>query len=208
MVGDVTGVVLAGGKSLRMGRDKRFLRIGGKGLLDRVLSIMGQVFSEVLVVAALEDPELRSCPFEIVTDRIPGCAAIGGLYTGLFHARQPRVFAVACDMPFVNQGVVKYLSEAYPVADIVVPALDSGVQPMHAVYSKRVLPRVEEMIRRGCFKIQDLFEDQELDIQRISSHVLRTWDPQLLSFWNLNTPEDVEEAEQVLKRRGEWDDER
>lgn len=202
MMSDVTGVVLAGGKSLRMGRDKRFLRVGGMTLLDRVLSVMGQVFSEVLVVAAGDDPGLMSCPYEVVTDRIPGCAAIGGLYTGLLHARQPRVFAVACDMPFINQAVVKYLIESYPAADLVVPALDVGVQPMHAVYSKRVLPRVEERIHQRCFRIQDLFHDKDLDIQLVPGHVLRAWDPQLLSFWNLNTPAEVEEAERILKQPG------
>ena len=103
------GVLLAGGKSRRMGVDKRFLRLDGETLLSRALSVFERLFDEVLIVVAGPLPESVGGRHRVVTDLVPNCASLGGLYTGLSLSESPRIFAAACDMPFLNPDLIAYL---------------------------------------------------------------------------------------------------
>ena len=195
---NVTGVLLAGGKSRRMGVDKRFLKLGGETLLRRALSVYERLFSEILVVVAEPTTELGNIGHPIVTDLIPNCATLGGLYTGLSVARNPRIFASACDMPFLNPAVIAHLLACCD-DDVVMPKLASGLQPMHAVYSKACLPYFKRMMAMNNLSIQAVLESHELRMQLVPEEVLRTFDAQLLSFLNLNTPEDAELAKILVE---------
>lgn len=196
---DVTGILLAGGKSRRMGADKRFLELGGETLLRRALSVYERLFREILIVVAEPVPELSALGHEIVTDLIPNCATLGGLYTGLSRARSLRVFAAACDMPFLNSAVIGHLFE-FGDDDVVMPKLATGLQPMHAVYAKTCLPYFEEMMASNNLSIQSVLENHALRTRYVPEEVLRTLDPQLLSFLNLNTPEDANLARDLIRR--------
>jgi molybdopterin-guanine dinucleotide biosynthesis protein A len=200
-INSVTGVLLAGGKSRRMGLDKRFLRLGGETLLRRALSVYEGLFTEILVVVAVPLPELGDIGHRIVTDLIPNCATLGGLYTGLSVARSPRIFAGACDMPFLNPAVIRHLLESCD-EDVVMPKLATGLQPMHAVYSKACLPYFHRMLAMNNLSIQAVLEHHELKIRLVPEEVLRTFDAQLLSFLNLNTPEDAELARTLVQQGG------
>jgi molybdopterin-guanine dinucleotide biosynthesis protein A len=204
-VHDTSGIVIAGGKSRRMGRDKRFLEIGGKALLDRVLEIMEPLFAEIIVVLSDGTPVLGQSRWRTVTDLIPQCGSLGGLYTGLYSATHPRVFAVACDMPFLNSELVHYMATLNEGADVVMARLVTGLQPMHALYSKRCLGPLEAMARSGNLKVQNLVSVTDLNVRLVSEADLIRFDPQLLSFQNINTPADLEfartiVAEQQIKR--------
>ena len=202
---NVTGVLLAGGKSRRMGLDKRFLKLGGETLLRRALSVYERLFTEILVVVAEPIPELSDIGHQIVTDLIPNCATLGGLYTGLSLAHSPRIFAAACDMPFLNPAVIEHLLECCD-DDVVMPKLATGLQPMHSVYSKACLPYFQRMMAMNNLSIQAVLENHELQIRLVPEEVLRTFDAQLLSFLNLNTPEDAELARTLVQqgaRQGE-----
>ena len=96
---DITGILLAGGKSRRMGKDKRTLLLDGETLFNRALDVLVEIFSEVIVVLGQEEFSVNNDHVRVVNDLIPNRAAAGGLYTGLFYATQQRVFVVACDMP-------------------------------------------------------------------------------------------------------------
>ena len=196
---DVTGVLLAGGKSRRMGLDKRFLKLGGETLLQRALSVYERLFTEILVVVAEPVPEMADIGHQIVTDLIPNCATLGGLYTGLSVARNPRVFAAACDMPFLNPAVIGHLLNSCD-ADVVMPQLATGLQPMHAVYSKACLPYFERMMAMNNLSIQAVLGQNELKIRVVPEEMLKTFDAGLLSFLNLNTPEDVELARTLVQQ--------
>lgn len=196
---DITGVLLAGGKSRRMGLDKRFLQLGGETLLKRALSVYERLFSEILIVVAEPVPELNDMGHQIVTDLIPNCATLGGLYTGLSVTRRPRVFAAACDMPFLNPAVIGHLLQ-YCDDDVVMPQLAGGVQPMHAVYSKACLPYFQRMMAMDNLSIQAVLENPGLRIRLVPENVLRTFDTELLSFLNLNTPEDAERARDLVRQ--------
>jgi molybdenum cofactor guanylyltransferase len=198
---DVTGVLLAGGRSRRMGLDKRFLKLGGETLLRRALVVYERIFTEILIVVAEPVPELSDIGHRVVTDLIPNCATLGGLYTGLSVASSPRIFAAACDMPFLNPAVIGHLLESCD-EDIVIPKLTTGLQPMHAVYSKACLPYFKRMIAMKNLSIQAVLENHELKVRLVPEEVLHAFDAELLSFLNLNTPEDAEVARILLQQDG------
>ncbi len=197
MIGEVSGVVLAGGKSKRMGTDKRHLFVGGKPLLDRVTSVLLELFPEVLLVLAEEDIEKPNERIRTVTDLIPGCAAVGGLYTGLYHSYHPRVFVVACDMPFINAAVIELFLQNVDATDIVLAQLVTGIQPLHGLYSKRCLPILKEMIDDRDLRLQNVADKPGLTVHRIPETEIKALDPQSLSFLNVNSPADLELANKI-----------
>ena len=188
---DVTGVLIAGGKSLRMGRDKRFLKVNGESVFDRTLSLLMDTFVETVVVLAepIESLEVRGC--RVVYDVIPNAGSLGGLYTGLLAASQPRIFAVACDMPFLHAEVIRYMVSCDETADVVVAELGGRFQPMHAVYSKRCSLFLKAMAERQDLKIQKLFQREELRVTVLCEKQLSSLGAGLRSFQNINTPEDL-----------------
>ena len=199
----ITSVLLAGGRSRRMGRDKRFIELDGRTLFERTLSVLEKLFPEVVVVVAELTPDLPKLGrHRVVRDIIPDCASLGGLYSGLFHAAQPRAFAVACDMPFLNEAIIRRLIELGAGADVVMVQLATGVQPMHALYSKSCLPPMRKMIDAGNLKIQQLIEAPELQVRLVEEQELQGTQDQFLSFLNVNTPGDLELARKVLGGHG------
>ena len=165
--------------------------------MRRVLSVYERLFTEILIVVAEPVPELADIGHQVVTDLIPNCATLGGLYTGLSLARNPRIFAAACDMPFLNPVIIRHLLE-FCDNDVVMPKLATGLQPMHAVYSKACLPYFERMMANYDLSIQAVIGHDALRVQLVAEEVIRTFDPQLLSFLNLNTPEDAELARHIM----------
>jgi len=200
----ITSVILAGGSSRRMGRDKRFIELDGLTLFERTLSVLEKLFLEGVVVVAELTPDLPKLGhYRVVRDIIPACASLGGLYSGLFHATQPRVFAVACDMPFLNEAIIRRMIDVGAGADVVMVRLATGLQPMHALYSKSCLPRMRKMIDAGNLKIQQLIEAPELQVRLVEEQELQATQDQFLSFLNVNTPADLELARKILGGGGE-----
>lgn len=197
MLQDIAGVVLAGGKSRRMGTDKRRVHVHGKSLLDRVLSIFLDLFPEVLLVLAKEDLRRPDERVKIVTDIVQDCAAVGGLYSGLWHASYPRIFVAACDMPFLDPAVIEYTVKAAPEADVVLTELDHGLQPLHAAYSKKCVPFLRNMIDTRDLCLQHLVNQQGLSVYRLPESEIKVLSPRLLSFLNLNSPSDVDFARTI-----------
>ena len=193
MITDVTGVLLAGGKSRRMGEDKRFLSIGEGTLLDRSLAVLRSLFETVFVVIAQDSPALRS-EVPVLRDLIPDCGSLGGLYTGLKQGVTPYVFVVACDMPFLNPAAVRYFAEAKGDHDVVMAELENGLHPMHALYHRRCLPVMEDLIKVRDLKIQRLAAHPALRVRLLTQAELDAIDPQGRSFYNVNTPSDLEAA--------------
>ena len=184
-----------------MGRDKRFLDVGGRPLFHRVLSVFDQLFPEVLVVVADNAVELPRAGHRVLTDRIPGCGSLGGLYTGLLEASHPRVFAAACDMPFLNARLIGHMTALDVTAEVVMAKLANGVHPMHAVYAKPCLPFMEAMLKSKQLKIQNLIEESSISVRLLSEEDARAFDADLLSFLNINTPADLEFARKVARDR-------
>ena len=196
---EVTGVLLAGGKSRRMGEDKRYLVVGEQTLLERGLGVLRSMFQEVLVVIAQDSAPL-DIDARVVRDLVPDCGSLGGIYTGLIQATSPYIFTVACDMPFLNQAVITQFTTRRDTADIVMARLATRLHPMHALYGKGCLPAMEQMIVARQLKIQDLVSDASLRVQYVTEADLLSIDPSWRSFHNVNTPEDLEAACSLLAR--------
>jgi molybdenum cofactor guanylyltransferase len=196
---NITGVVLGGGESRRMGQDKRFLEWEGKKFLDKVCLTMGELFDEVLLVTATEDYSCGHLPVRLVIDAIPKKGSLGGLYTGIKEASHPVVFVVACDMPFLHPLAISRLC-ALPECDVVIVKLPTGFQPLHGRYSKRCCPIIEQMIHEGNLRIQSLAFHSSLSVQIIDEVMFKDIDPYCYSFLNINTPSDLEFARKAASR--------
>jgi molybdopterin-guanine dinucleotide biosynthesis protein A len=196
---EVTGIILAGGKSRRMGEDKRYLVVGEQTLLERGLGVIRSIFQEVLVVIAQDSPPL-SVDARVIRDLLPDCGSLGGLYTGLMQATTPWIFVVACDMPFLDQAVISQFTSRRATADIVMAKLDGRLHPMHALYGKRCLPALEQMIQARQLKIQEIVSQSSLRVQYVTEAELLTIDPSWRSFQNVNSPSDLEAARSLLAR--------
>lgn len=196
---DVTGILLAGGKSRRMGEDKRHLVVGEQTLLERGLAVLRSTFQDVLVVIAQDSPPL-GVDARVVRDLVPDCSSLGGLYTGLMQATTPYIFVVACDMPFLDQAVIAQFTSRRATADIVMAKLAARLHPMHALYGKRCLPVLEQMIQARQLKIQELVPHASLRVQYVTETDLFSIDPSGRSFQNVNTPTDLETARSMLSR--------
>jgi molybdopterin-guanine dinucleotide biosynthesis protein A len=163
-----------------------------------VLSVLEGIFSEVFVVFGDEVPEVDTGKACILRDIILHKATAGGLFTGLSHATSDRIFAVGCDMPFLNPDVISRMSTKDPSSDVVMADLAHGLQPMHAFYSKRCLPVVEEMVKEGNLRLQEIVKRSELIVRLVPEDEMRSLDDRLLSFFNVNTPADLEFANKLL----------
>ncbi|MCS6290774.1 MAG: molybdenum cofactor guanylyltransferase [Nitrospira sp.] len=181
-----------------MGRDKRFLKVKGKSVFDRTLSLLMDTFVETVVVLAepIESLEVRDC--RVVYDVIPNAGSLGGLYTGLLAAAQPRIFAVACDMPFLHPDVIRYMVSFDEMADVVVAELQGQFHPMHAVYSKRCTEFLKAMAERQNLKIQTLYRSEALRVAVVGANDLSSLGVGLRSFENINTPDDLTLADAAI----------
>ena len=193
LIADVTGVLLAGGKSRRMGQDKRLLSVGDETLYTRSLSVLRAIFERVVVVVAQDSPLVAS-DAPVLRDVIPHCGSLGGLYTGLKEARTQWVFAVACDMPFLDPGTIRHFTSLKGEGDMIMAKLRNGFQPMHALYHRNCLPIIESLIHAQDFKIHRLADHPALRVRVVTPEELSRLDPEGRSFYNVNTPDDLAAA--------------
>jgi molybdopterin-guanine dinucleotide biosynthesis protein A len=136
----------------------------------------------------------------VVSDLIPDKGSAGGLYTGLTYSSNPQVFAVACDMPFLNTAVINKICSLSFSMDVTMVKLSNGFQPMHSVYSKQCLPVLLRMINADQLRLQDLLAQKNLKTKILEQESIQDIDPQFKSFLNVNTPADLEVAEKLFRQ--------
>lgn len=192
----VSGVILAGGASRRMGRDKALLRLDGRPLIGLVAERLRAVTGEVIVVAD-HGERYRGFADRTVSDVYPGVGTLGGIHAGLLAAAHDLAVVVACDMPSLDPNVLTWFVDAADGVDLVVLRHEKGVEPLHAVYRKTCLPAIESTIRSGE-RCAFAFYDQ-IQIRYVAPEELAVLDPDLASFANVNTP--VQWREAVLLSR-------
>ena len=195
-----TGVILSGGLSTRFnGRNKAFIRVGGRRVLDRLYAIFSELFNEIILVT--NDPmQFVEWDLTIVTDIFPVRSSLTGIHTGLFYMKNQFAFFSACDTPFLEKGLVELLLENIDRnKDIIMPETSAGMEPLCAIYSKRCLDTAEHHIKQNKFKIQRALGNHRLI--KIPETVLRSKDPELTSFFNINSPEDLARAEEMAEKR-------
>src|SRR3970040_374943 len=180
----ISGVILGGGQSTRMGRNKGVIEIRGKRLIDRFVHGLQGIFPEVIIVA--NTPGLYDdLGVRIVPDLIPDRGSLGGIYTATATATHPWAFVMACDMPFFNPGLIRHLATLTHGCDAVVPYTGDW-EPLFALYAKTCLPEMERLIRAGDLKIARFFPS--VRVRRVGPDELGPHDPQGLSLFYMNTP--------------------
>ncbi len=185
---DVTGVLLAGGKSRRMGKDKARLQLNGRPLFSRMLELMQRLFAEVIIAG--DRPDLSRPDVRCVPDIYPG-SALGGLYTGLTAAGSDWIFVAPCDIPFPDVRIIETLLANRAGVAAVVPHSQNGYEPVFALYHKSCRPHMEQLLRSQRYRITDFYPQIQLrDLD--SRHFPPGWEQNLM---NINTPEDLIRAE-------------
>ncbi len=132
-----------------------------------------------------------------IADIIPGKGSIGGLYTGLSYANVRHSLVVACDMPFLNISLISYLFQLSPAFDVIIPRASGMVEPLHAVYSENSLPYLKQLIDEDKLSILELFP--LVKVRYVEEGELNQFDPEHLSFFNVNTETDLEVAKSIVK---------
>lgn len=186
-----SAVVLAGGKSSRMGRPKALLPFDGEPLIAHIVRALKRIFAEIVVVAA-PGQEIPALTVKLVRDEVAYQGPVGGIYYGLKVAGGEFSFVTSCDVAFVNSSLIAYLTSQISQHDVVVPYWQDRFQPLHAVYRQSVLPLLESQLARGELRPVYLFD--KVRTRRVAEEEIRSFDPQGLSFFNMNTPADYQEA--------------
>lgn len=188
---EVTGIILAGGKSSRMGTDKALIEFRGKKMIRRTLDVFKGLFREIIIVTNRPLDYLDQGA-RIVTDIFPGKGPIGGIHTGLFFSSSEHAFVAACDLPFFNTEFIASLVSRIGNYDIVVPETEKGFQPLHAVYSRKCLNRIKTLISEDRLKVSGFYKG--FRTLAIPPKEIARFDPENRIFCNVNTPEDLKGA--------------
>jgi len=201
----ISCIVLAGGKSKRLGRNKLLEPIGNKTLLERVLTILSPIGSKIIIVKGKESslPGLEDYQnLKIVEDIFPEKGSLGGVYTGLTVSNDPYNLVVACDMPFLNSELLKYMIDLAEGFDAVVPRVnDELLEPLHAIYSRNCIPALDFLVAQNRLSILELYP--MVKIKYLTEKEIQRFDPKHLSFFNINTEADLR-AGMELDQKGEY----
>ncbi len=190
-----SGIILAGGRSRRLGRDKAVESVGGQPLIQRVIHRLSQVTSEIVVVVADQtqaDQFALDQGQRVTQDLYLGKGSLGGIFSGLTAARQEWSLVVACDMPFLNLELLRYLMSRREGFVAVVPVLEGRPEPTHALYSKACLLPMEQRLMADDLKISGFYDQVRVDY--VDEEEIVCLDPDCLSFFNVNSPPDLEKA--------------
>jgi molybdopterin-guanine dinucleotide biosynthesis protein A len=192
-------VILAGGKSSRMGEDKALSPfVGEKTLIDYILQQINGLGCEQLIIA--NDPDsYRRFGLPVLPDILPGIGALGGIYSALFHAAYDYSVILACDMPFVNHPLIKHMLKLAPEYDAVIPRWKPGefAEPFRAIYSKDCIIHIKRAIEEDNCRVLSFFGD--VNIRFLEADELSHFDPTGLTFFNVNTPEELDKARRLVE---------
>ncbi len=208
----VSGVVLAGGASRRMGRDKAWVELAGRTLIERVCDRLSALCQEIIVVTNTPEP-YKKLGVRLTGDVFPGKGSLGGIYSGLRAAQFDQVIAVACDMPFLNVALLRYMLALVEGYDVVVPsapdpskpevkkganptAKDRDLHPLHAVYARGCLRPMAARLEAGDLRMISFYSDVRVRV--VEQAEVDRFDPKHVSLFNVNTKEELVLAERLI----------
>lgn len=185
----MTGIILAGGTGSRMKMPKGLIAFDENStIMERTVEILRSIFREVIIVTNMPDIYSKF-DAKIIKDLVKGKGPLGGIYSGLLASASWYNFVCGCDMPFVKPALIKYLAALPKDYDILLPELDSLLEPLFAIYSKRCIPIMARNVKLNRLKIQDIFS--ELVVKRVGEREIDRFDPEHISFFNVNTRHDL-----------------
>jgi FdhD protein len=186
-ISDVSGVILAGGHSSRMGSNKALLPYRGGRFVEAIHRLLHGIFPEVLLVT--NNPEQYDfLPCRKVPDLYKGMGVLAGIHSALYHSNNPAIFAVACDMPYLMEGLIRHMASRADAGGVLIPETPGGLEPLHAVYGKGCLAAIEATLLSGQRRIVSFFD--RTNVNRMNMEQVSCFDPAFVSFKNINTPGD------------------
>ena len=197
---EISSIVLAGGKSSRFGHDKVFKTVGDQNLLDLVINRVSPLSQETILVTAGRDALVQSDKYQglrTVTDVYPGKGPLGGVYTGLLTSKSSFNLVVASDMPFLNTALLRHMIQVSVGFDLVVPRIGELVEPLHAIYARNCLEPMAHLLRRNELSVHRLFP--MVSTRYVEADEIEQFDPEHLSFFNVNTRADLVKAEEIAQ---------
>jgi len=197
---DVAGVILAGGRSRRLGHDKAFERVGGQPLIERVIFSLSFLDTLLVVTTSRRLPGLAAqlAGVRVVADIKPGLGPLGGIYTGLLSTEASYVLVAGCDMPFLQPRLLKYMLQFRCQFQAVVPRISGLTEPLHAVYSRDCLPVIERYLKGERPKVSDTLG--ALKVRYVEDVEISALDPEHLSFFNINSAADLHRAVELARK--------
>ena len=183
----ITGVILAGGASSRMGSNKALLPCNGGRFIEAIHRQLAELFTDVIVVTNAPE-QYQFLPCRKVPDLCPGMGALAGIHSGLWHSTTPHIFAVACDMPYLDSGIIRYMAAKAIEDGVVIPETARGTEPLHAIYGRGCLAAMDEALRAGEKRVVSFFGG--VRVIKVTSAEIALFDSQGRSFLNINTPAD------------------
>lgn len=192
-----TAVILAGGKSSRIGQNKALLKVGENRMLEEAVKILSGEFDEILISA--NDDSYKDLNRRVIHDIHKNLGPLGGVHATLQQSRHHTNFFTACDMPFMDVRLAVYLISLVEGYDAVVPKIGEYYQPLFAVYTKNCLPAVENLIHNGRRKLSAFYDN--VKVKFVNLEELRKFGNPDVMFFNINTPLDIELAKHIAGRK-------
>lgn len=189
----LTVAIMAGGKSSRMGTDKSFVLFQGRPMIEVVREQVQGLGSKTILITNKPDAYAH-LGLPMFSDVYPDHGPLGGIYTAIYHAAHPHTLIVACDMPWLSRDLLQYMITLRETADVIVPRWQKFPEPMHAIYSKQCLPPIKAKLKAKQLKITSFYG--QVDVRFVEREEIKQFDENGRSFANVNTPTDLQEAQQ------------
>lgn len=187
----MAAIILSGGNNRRIGRDKAFLEVDHRTIIEREIEVLSRVFSRIIVVTN-SPAKYAHLDVDLASDIVPGKGPLGGIYTGLTVSGDRCNFVVGCDLPFLNAGLIDYMKGLIDQYDVIVPKIGHFMETLYAFYSRECLESIEELIEKGDLRIRSFFN--EVRVRHIDKSEIDKFDPEGIAFFNVNTEEKLASA--------------
>ncbi len=186
----ITGIILAGGKSSRMGKDKGYCTLKGKPMVMYAVDLLSQICDTIIISS--NNPDYEEFGYPVISDEIKNIGPIGGIYTGLIHSKSEHNFFLSCDTPKVSEHLVNYILSERENFEIVIPLYNGLPEPLCAYYNKNITSELFEIIKTGNFKIQEVVKRFKVKFLPIDSSLFFYSEG---LFTNINSQNDLDNIE-------------
>jgi molybdopterin-guanine dinucleotide biosynthesis protein A len=201
----LTIAIMAGGKSSRMGTDKSFVPLLGKPMIEHILERVSGLDQDETILITNRPQDYDHLALPMFTDVFPGKGSLGGIYTAIRYSRSEYTFVIACDMPFVNPALMRYMialrGEREGPYDVIVPRVEGHPQGLHAIYGQACLEPIRSQLDANRLKVIGFYD--QVRVRYLDPAEYARLDPDGLALHNINTPEELEAARQLARLKGQ-----
>ncbi|MBZ0318490.1 MAG: molybdenum cofactor guanylyltransferase [Anaerolineae bacterium] len=192
----LTLAIMAGGKSSRMGTDKSFVTMLGKPLIEHLLDRLADLGEDERILITNRPNDYATLGLPMFADVLPDKGSLGGIYTAITYSQSEYTLVIACDMPFANPALLKYMMGLCDgTHDVIVPRVDNYPEGLHAIYSQACLAPIRKRLDADQLKVMGFYGD--VRVHYLDEAEYQSFDPKGLSFFNVNTPQELEEARRL-----------